>query len=332
MAPDFSKQTAAILCKRAASLCSNPECRTVTQGPADAADAAISIGSAAHIYGARPTSKRFRADLTERQRAEITNGLWLCRNCHARIDSDDGQYSAELMFAWRNDHEKYVCSKLGRTADTAKLLIIERQLLDFASDSPLARQIIRDRPPGWEYRLTSELLKSHLRQPIRKWRDLSNGLYTKQRVRVTHDEAMGWFGEQISAVSDLVDPFQKLITHELSNSWGAPGHSGDPQEIRHVCSLMRDAAARAVEWEEHVRFVSVPPPFTPLHMLLPGIIGSQIVKLESIPSTLDAALDWAEEHPGQLHEVQHTVVFELPNGWLNSVEAELRRLALELVG
>ena len=95
---------------------------------------------------------------------------------------------------------------------------------------------------------------------------------------------------------------------------------------------MGHATERVVEWEELIRFVSVPPLFAPLHKLLPGMVGSQIVKLESIPSTLDAAVDWAEEHPAQPRVIEHTVVFELPNGWLSSIEAELRRLSLELIG
>jgi hypothetical protein len=49
----------------------------------------------------------------------------------------------------------------------------------FREDSPLAAQIVRDKPQGWEYRLTSELLKECLQSQLRNWSDLQGGLYSK---------------------------------------------------------------------------------------------------------------------------------------------------------
>jgi len=59
MFPDFTKKTIDILTKRAAFICSNPDCRTSTVGPNTDPKKATVIGEAAHILGARPGSKPF---------------------------------------------------------------------------------------------------------------------------------------------------------------------------------------------------------------------------------------------------------------------------------
>jgi hypothetical protein len=326
MPPDFSKWTVDTLSKRASLQCSNPSCRVGTTGPAEADDVVTSIGSAAHIHGARAGSKRFRADLTERQRAELHNGIWVCRNCHAQIDSDEVKYPAALLFKWRRLHEKYVRNKLGRRGNFSVLEFSDDQLQEFATDTERANRILRDRPMGWEHRLTAELLTTYLKEPLRRWRDLSGGLYTKPNIVLKSDYYIDWFREQMSASSALVGPFQKLITNELARCWGPPAVPGDPLEIKHVCALIAEATTRGVQWEEQVQFVSVPEAFIELHRHLPGLFGSQIVKLDGIPGILNDLVDWAELNPDQQRVFEHTIVFEITDERAAKIELEINKL------
>lgn len=98
MIPDFSPKTIDTLAKRAGYLCSNPDCRARTVGPNSEPDKATIIGEAAHIYGARPGAVRFNPKMTDVARAEITNGIWLCRNCHKIIDRDPDDHPFDLLF------------------------------------------------------------------------------------------------------------------------------------------------------------------------------------------------------------------------------------------
>src|SRR5690242_9382546 len=113
MTPDFSKVVVETLARRAGMMCSNLECRVLTAGPAATPEKSVSIGQAAHIYGARVGSARYRVEMTDTSRGEITNGIWLCTNCHKLVDSDAQRYPAELLFQWRNLHDEFVVSKLG---------------------------------------------------------------------------------------------------------------------------------------------------------------------------------------------------------------------------
>lgn len=98
MKPDFNKKTIDTLAKRAAYKCSNPDCRVVTVGPNSDTTKSTVIGEAAHIFGARPNSKRYCTRMTDAARAEITNAIWLCRNCHKLIDMDENLYTSEVLF------------------------------------------------------------------------------------------------------------------------------------------------------------------------------------------------------------------------------------------
>ena len=148
MSPDFSKKTIEILSRRAALLCSNPDCRVLAVGPNPDPEKITVIGEAAHIFGARPNAKRYVESMTDVIRASITNGIWLCRNCHKLVDTESERYSSDILFLWREEHEKYIQAKLGNKTDG---LVFEKkndELLPFKDYPPLIRRIVFDKPDG----------------------------------------------------------------------------------------------------------------------------------------------------------------------------------------
>jgi len=50
-APEFSKKIVDILAKRAAQLCSKPDCLNKTSGPHSVQGKSVNLGQAAHIIG-----------------------------------------------------------------------------------------------------------------------------------------------------------------------------------------------------------------------------------------------------------------------------------------
>lgn len=118
--PDFSKDTIETLAKRAAQLCSKPDCQTVTSGPHSDEAKAINLGEAAHIKGARQLpNNRYDPNMTDEERSHISNGIWLCR-LHAReIDTDEGRFPVELLRMWKDEHERAV-SEGRRGSQTAR--------------------------------------------------------------------------------------------------------------------------------------------------------------------------------------------------------------------
>lgn len=112
--PDFSEATVRLLAARAAMICTNPECGTLTVGPDDAHGAlALKLGEAAHICAARDGQARWVAAMTDAERAHPDNGIWLCANCHTIIDKNLGaSYPKRTLLEWKHRHAAMVSSLL----------------------------------------------------------------------------------------------------------------------------------------------------------------------------------------------------------------------------
>lgn len=91
-APDFSSKTVDLLASRSGLICNNPNCYCLTIGPSENNPLVkTKIGEAAHICAARKGEARYDENMDNNQRADISNGLWLCASCHTMIDKDGGR-------------------------------------------------------------------------------------------------------------------------------------------------------------------------------------------------------------------------------------------------
>jgi len=122
----FNQKDAQIIAYRAAYICSNPECNTLTIGPA-ITDSQLKNkkGEAAHIFGEKAGAARYDPN-SSIDVASVENGLWLCANCHTLIDKNKGaDYSLTDLFGWKKDHEETI-SMLLRTHKSPISLISRR--------------------------------------------------------------------------------------------------------------------------------------------------------------------------------------------------------------
>jgi hypothetical protein len=113
---NFSKKVIISLAGRVAYLCSNPFCRRGTIGPNTVRDRTTLIGIAAHITAAAPGGPRYVSTLTDVQRKDIDNGIWLCSNCSILIDRDEKAFPIATLKKWRTEAEEYATKQLGNTS------------------------------------------------------------------------------------------------------------------------------------------------------------------------------------------------------------------------
>lgn len=323
----FRRQTVETLAKRAGHSCSNPDCGALTSGPAESDDSAINVGEAAHIYGARPGAARFKPDMIGAERSDITNGIWLCCNCHKIIDSDPGQFSPELLFEWRRAHEESVSRRLGKTAERLRQKVALQALKGFENESYLAQQIVIDKPGGWEYRLTLELLRSNLEPVLSRWRALEGKLYTKPITRIPAFEVIDWFRDRLHETGQMPDVILGIL-EQITQSWGPPGVAGSASAIQRSCSLFVEACRSFLDWEERVRFTRLPDDYEELQDLLVGIVGSFIDKMNEIPTEM--AVIFADDAPTGNFTICPTL--ELPDGWPERISAALDRITVKVTG
>lgn len=120
---DFRVSVRNELARRAGYLCSNPGCRILTVGPSLVDDEkSVVIGEAAHIKAASPNGPRYDPKMTSEERADISNGIWLCSNCHRVIDRDVAGYSVELLYDWKDKAEQEAGMQIHCVAEGPELL------------------------------------------------------------------------------------------------------------------------------------------------------------------------------------------------------------------
>lgn len=121
---EFSDTVRRELARKAMYVCSNPTCLRVTGFMTTNGDARA-MAEGAHIYAASPNGPRSAAspgkqltkgtlvtlpDATQVKVLDEANGIWLCRNCHGRVDADAEEYPVELLWEWKQGHEKLISS------------------------------------------------------------------------------------------------------------------------------------------------------------------------------------------------------------------------------
>ncbi len=141
--PDFKEKEKKVLANRAGQACSNPECRKQTSGPHSNESEAINIGEAAHIRAARPSQARYDASMTDKERATISNGIWLCRECARRIDVDEAKYPVAILVEWKSTHEKWILEGRPPTQD-AGIPLVEIKLSLVTASPEFAQFEIQD--------------------------------------------------------------------------------------------------------------------------------------------------------------------------------------------
>jgi hypothetical protein len=132
------------LANRVALRCANPECRAITSGPQRDPSNAINIGVAAHIRAASTGGPRFDPNMTDKERTNAANGIWLCQNCAKLIDNDEQAYPAGRLIAWKQAAEEYARNQLGKTKGKSETLTSRRMLAALKREQRLRDDMHRE--------------------------------------------------------------------------------------------------------------------------------------------------------------------------------------------
>lgn len=114
---NFSPVIIETLKKRAAFICSNPDCKKLTISPDLNSDTnVLYIGRAAHICAASPGGPRYNVTMTDEQRSAIQNAIFLCANCADMIDDNNGEsFPVAVLNKWKADHENWITTNLNKS-------------------------------------------------------------------------------------------------------------------------------------------------------------------------------------------------------------------------
>lgn len=86
---------------------------------------AACIGENAHIYGEKPGAARFDATKSDSFVNSEKNLLFLCCNCHKKIDTDIASYPVDTLFTLKKQHEQWVENTLAKESISYSFAEIE---------------------------------------------------------------------------------------------------------------------------------------------------------------------------------------------------------------
>ena len=111
---NFTAQVVKILAERSGGKCAI--CRAPTWGPNDCLYKSTNIGQAAHITAAAPNGPRYDPKMSSERRSSALNGMWLCGNCHQKIDKDVAEYPVKRLQELKKKAEEDAKEELGVAA------------------------------------------------------------------------------------------------------------------------------------------------------------------------------------------------------------------------
>jgi hypothetical protein len=314
---DFSKTTILKLAQRAGLRCS--KCKTLTAGPHTEDNKAVNLGEAAHIRAARPGEARYDEAMTPAQRRDITNGIWLCGTCHTLIDGDEKKYPVDLLYAWKQQHERETDMQITGGQERK---IRERKLKIFEDESPAAYQIALDQPDLWEFFLTVELLRPKLDVILREFNDLKRGLVYRPSKMIEKQQIRRWLQLKLKDLERLNNLTMKVNEEELRRAWGPPGQPGDALEIKQAVDKLILGVSGLLEWEIDIHFTELPEELEPVRQLLQGWTEEFMSEMDRLPKEIAKIID----DPTASGRYEINLVINQPAHLQKSLE-ELQKLA-----
>ncbi len=112
---NFKSDVINALYKSVGGLCSKCHRYTIARNPKT--NKYVSIGEAAHIFGAKRFSNlspRANSEMTDKQIASFENAIWLCRNCHRQVDYDQGEFNSDDLKEMKEKAEQLAYDLLNK--------------------------------------------------------------------------------------------------------------------------------------------------------------------------------------------------------------------------
>lgn len=316
--PDFARAVVDLVAKRAAYICSNPDCGVSTTGANSDPIKSTTVGEAAHIFGARSGTARYRPEMSDYERSNAINAIWLCGNCHSQIDKDSYQFSVELLYLWKIGQETSTRDSIGKPGDVLRRKLTDEEQQHFVGLPIYARQIIAEKPKFWEYLLTAELMEFYLIPAWQKKSELESSLYTLPQKFLDEKSYLSWMQVKLSETARNAQTSKNVLSN-FQTAWGAPGTPGSVHKIVRNCQLFANIACRFVEIAEEAKFTSCPEEFDETNQIFINGVLHPVSAFRDFPAKFRALMESVESVGSYSLEL----LISLPNGWEDEIQVAL---------
>lgn len=264
---NFTDSVRKNVARKAMYVCSNPDCLRVT-GFATTKGKPRAIAQAAHIVSAVSDGPRgddvVRApDGSVVDRGDEANAVWLCLPCHYRIDADEEAFPAEVLVAWKYDHEQRISELVGLDLEQSLLRLAE---VRFSHD--LARELLQ-----WLDGHRFMYFEDEREFPDQVWNAVQDLRWkiSNLRSRVTDSESD--FGSVLFAIDEAVHEFVTTLSDIRVNEITVTSGYPEFERFSNALSILRGnilAVAAPLARQENFRFQKIP------EYLIPALDGDVV--------------------------------------------------------
>jgi hypothetical protein len=159
---------------------------------------------------------------------------------------------------------------------------------DIGALSPELEEIVRDRPELWQFKLLQTALRSLLEDAEVRWEAAT-------KYGVNDVQFLQWLEPQVNKLSELLEPFGKLLSDDLQSAFGACDETGDPQPLLGVIEKFSELMESIIGWEEEVRLLANDPRFHQVGESMSGMSRPYLDVLIDLRNQLDTQIPQAKQ-------------------------------------
>lgn len=108
MSGNVPRKQQKLVCIESGNRCAMPDCRKQLVLVGTKNDPPAYIGIIAHIKGEKPKSARYDSNMTDAERNSYENLIFICGDCHTKIDNQPNTYTAKKLYQIKKEHENFI--------------------------------------------------------------------------------------------------------------------------------------------------------------------------------------------------------------------------------
>jgi hypothetical protein len=169
---------------------------------------------------------------------------------------------------------------------------------EFKAESSIAKQLLFERPPLWEYLLAEELLRLRVKKIKAALADLERGFILRPHRTMQGPEFARWIQAKWPEMEAATMLAVSAYREELLKAFGPPGQSGEPLEILEAVNRIHAGCSALIEWEADVLCIHPPDGLEPVRAVMLGSTRENLDEIASLPDQLSKLIHRAQEHTG----------------------------------
>jgi hypothetical protein len=128
--------------------------------------------------------------------------------------------------------------------------------------SPLAAELVLQKPLAWEYRLFFQVILDEIEKCSDIRREYQLGLALGSGESVAVSNLGDWAQSRISEIQRIANSLNILVDQPVKDAMGPPGQPGDEERIAFVARQIGLAYKEALQWVHRIRVTSAPEDLT----------------------------------------------------------------------